>query len=112
MAVTGTAAREIETLTYLEATLANAPYRIYHGVHWTNVEKGFSTFGEIDFIIVAPNGRMLLIEQKSGFLNETKEGLVRNYEGKPRKVANHIMRSIKGLTERMMWLATLRGLPS
>ncbi|USX22760.1 ATP-binding domain-containing protein [Oxalobacteraceae bacterium OTU3REALA1] len=100
MAVTGTAAREIETLTYLESTLANAPYRIYHGVHWTNVEKGFSTFGEIDFIIVAPNGRMLLIEQKSGFLNETKEGLVRNYEGKPRKVANHIMRSIKGLTER------------
>ncbi len=100
MAVTGTAAREIETLTYLESTLASAPYRIYHGVHWTNVEKGFSTFGEIDFIIVAPSGRMLLIEQKSGFLNETEEGLVRNYEGKPRKVANHIMRSIKGLTER------------
>lgn len=41
MAVTGAAAREIETLTYLDATLASAPYRIYHGVHWTNVENGF-----------------------------------------------------------------------
>ncbi|MBP1203791.1 hypothetical protein JOD97_001805 [Duganella sp. 1411] len=100
MAVTGTAAREIETLAYLESTLASTPYRVYHGVHWTNVENGFSAFGEIDFIVVAPSGRVLLIEQKSGFLNETGEGLVRNYEGKPRKVVNHIMRSIKGLRER------------
>ncbi|MBC7684099.1 MAG: ATP-binding domain-containing protein [Bdellovibrionales bacterium] len=100
MAVTGTAAREIETLAYLEATLASAPYRIYHGVHWTNVENGFSAYGEIDFIVVAPSGRALLIEQKSGFLNETPEGLVKNYEGKPRKVQSHIMRSINGLSER------------
>ena len=100
MAVTGTAAREIETLTYLDAKLADAPYRVYHGVHWTNVENGFSAFGEIDFIIIAPSGRLLLIEQKSGFLNETTEGLVRNYEGKPLKVRNHIMSSIKGLSER------------
>ncbi len=100
MSVTGTAAREIETLSYIEATLADLPYRVYHGVHWTNVEKGFSVYGEIDFILVAPNGRLLLIEQKSGFLSETADGLIRNYEGKPRKVANHIMRSIKGLTER------------
>lgn len=100
MSVTGAAAREIETLSYLEATLADLPYRLYHGVHWTNVEKGFSVYGEIDFILVAPNGRLLLIEQKSGFLSETPDGLIRNYDGKPRKVANHIMRSIKGLTER------------
>ena len=100
MAVTGAAAREIETLSYLDATLVNSPYRIYHGVHWTNVEKGFSAYGEIDFIIVAPNGRVLLIEQKSGFLTETPEGLVKNFEGKPRKVQTHIMSSIKGLTER------------
>ena len=100
MAVTGTAAREIDTLAYLESALAEQPYRIYHGVHWTNVENGFSAFEEIDFIIVAPNGRVLLIEQKSGFLNETPDGLVKHYAGKPRKVANHILRSIRGLTER------------
>lgn len=100
MSATGTAAREIETLAYLSATLAEAPYHIYHGVHWTNVENGFSVFDEIDFVIVAPNGRVLLIEQKSGFLNETPDGLVRNYAGKPVKVANHILRSIRGLTER------------
>ncbi|NHZ34554.1 ATP-binding domain-containing protein [Massilia rubra] len=100
MAVTGSAVREVDTLGYLERTLGDAPYRIYHGVHWTNVENGFSAFGEIDFIVVAPSGRLLLIEQKSGLLNETADGLVKHYEGKPRKVANHLMRSIKGLTER------------
>ena len=100
MAVTGAAAREIETLTYLEKVFAGVPYRIYHGVHWTNVHNGFSAFGEIDFIIVAPSGRVLLIEQKTGLLSETPEGLVKNYEGKPRKVSSHIARSISGLTER------------
>lgn len=100
MSATGNAAREIETLSYLNAALAETPYHIYHGVHWTNVEKGYSVFEQIDFIIVAPNGRVLLIEQKAGFLNETPEGLVKNYAGKPRKVATHIMRSIRVLSER------------
>ncbi|MES2757387.1 MAG: ATP-binding domain-containing protein [Pseudomonadota bacterium] len=100
MSVTGAAAREIETLAYLEASLADTPYSIYHGVHWTNVEKGFSAYGEIDFIVVAPNGRMLLIEQKSGFLTETPEGLVKSYHGKARNVRNQILRAIDGLTRR------------
>jgi hypothetical protein len=100
MSVTGTAAREIETLGYLDASLADAPYSIYHGVHWTNVENGFSVYGEIDFIIVAPSGRMLLIEQKPGFLTETPDGLVKSYRGKPGKIHNQILRTIEGLVKR------------
>jgi hypothetical protein len=100
MSVTGAAAREIETLSYLDARLASSPYRIYHGVHWTNVENGFSVYGEIDFIIVAPSGRVLLIEQIPGFLSETADGLVKNLSGKPRKVRHHITRAIRALTER------------
>lgn len=100
MSITGTAAREIETLYYLDEQLADAPYSIYHGVHWTNVEQGFSAYGEIDFIIVAPNGRVLLIEQKSGFLTETPDGLVKSYQGKPRKIRNQILRTIEGLVKR------------
>jgi hypothetical protein len=100
MSATGAAAREIETLAYLNATLAESPYHIYHGVHWTNVEKGFSAFDQVDFVIVAPNGRVLLIEQIAGFLNETPDGLVKQYAGKPRRVAQHIMRSIRVLSER------------
>lgn len=100
MSVTGAAAREIETLSALEPALADTPYEIYHGVHWTNGEKGFSVYGEIDFIVLAPNGRLLLIEQKAGFLSETPEGLVRNYEGRPKLVKNQILRSVDALLKR------------
>lgn len=100
MSVTGAAAREIETLASLEASLADTPYSIYHGVHWTNAEHGFSAYGEVDFIILAPSGRLLLIEQKAGFLTETADGLVKNYRGKPRNIQSHILRTIDGLCRR------------
>jgi hypothetical protein len=100
MSVTGAAAREIDTLYYLDESLQDAPYSIYHGVHWTNVEHGFSAYGEVDFIIVAPNGRMLLIEQKTGFLSETEDGLVKSFRGKPTKVRTQITRTIDALAKR------------
>ena len=100
MSVTGAAAREIETLAFLEASLADTPYSIYHGVHWTNAEHGFSAYGEIDFIILAPSGRLLLIEQKAGFLTETPDGLVKNTRGKPRNIEAHIVRTIDALCRR------------
>jgi hypothetical protein len=100
MSVTGAAAREIDTLAYLDASLKEAPYSIYHGVHWTNVENGFSAYGEVDFIIVAPNGRMLLIEQKTGFLTETDDGLMKSTRGKPMKVRTQITRTIDALARR------------
>ena len=100
MSVTGNAAREIETLALLDQRLSDAPYHIYHGVHWTNVENGYSVYGDVDFIIVAPNGRMLLIEQVAGLLNETQDGLLKNFQGKPRKIRAHILHTIEGLTRR------------
>lgn len=100
MAVTGAAAREIDTLTTLEQQLADTPYVIYHGVHWTNVELGYSVYGDVDFIVLAPNGRMLVIEQVAGFLNETPDGLVKSFQGKPRKVRTHVLQTIEGLTRR------------
>jgi len=99
IAVTGAAVREMETLTLFEHALANA-YRVLHGVHWTRIEQGFSAFGEIDFIIIAPNGRVLVIEQKTGFLQETPGGLVKNYDGKHRNVHTEILRTIAQLRTR------------
>jgi hypothetical protein len=96
---TGAAAREIETLGQLEAGLPPA-YRIYHGVHWTRVEHGCAIFGEIDFAVVAPSGRLLLIEQKSGFLEETADGLVKRYAHSEKRVAAQLARNVDGLRNR------------
>lgn len=101
LSVTGAALREIETLTLLSAVLPD-DYTVFHGVHWTNIDKGFSAYGEIDFIVVAPSGRLLLIEQKSGFLTETDDGLAKKYPGmdKPKLIRTQLMRTVTALMQR------------
>ena len=88
----GAAQREIETLAMLEKALPDI-YTIYHGVHWTRVGGSFSMFGEIDFVVVNPAGSMLLIEQKSGFLQETPEGLIKAYGQKQKSVPVQMART-------------------
>lgn len=100
LAVTGAAAREIETLARLEAGLP-AGYTVYHAVHWTNLERGFSAYGEIDFVVVNRAGDLLLIEQKSGFLEETPDGLVKRYAEKSKSVPQQIARSVQALRAKL-----------
>lgn len=92
----GAAQREIETLALLETGLP-AGYTVYHAVHWTNIERGFAMYGEIDFIVVNRAGDLLMIEQKSGFLDETADGLAKRYGGRSKRVAVQMARSRDGL---------------
>ncbi len=94
--LTGAAAREVATLEVLQAGLPDT-YAVYHGVHWTRVSHGFAAFGEADFIVVSPAGRVLVIEQKSGSLEETADGLVKVYVSGRKSVASQIARTMHGL---------------
>lgn len=91
--------RELETLERLANELPDA-YTVFHGIHWSRVEHGASIFGEIDFAVVTPGGRVLLIEQKSGFLDEAEGGLVKNYGAVRKKVAAQLHRNVQGLQSR------------
>ena len=86
------AIREIETLEVLARELPDE-YRVFHGVHWTRIKYRFTIFGEVDFAVVAPSGRLLLIEQKSGDLLETPEGLAKQYPTKTKLVSPQMARS-------------------
>lgn len=99
MEAIGAFLRELETLERLARELPDE-YTIFHGIHWTRVDKGCSVFGEIDFAIVSPGGRVLLIEQKAGFLEETQAGLVKRYGSVEKKVAVQINRNVQGLMTR------------
>ena len=99
MQAIGSAQREIETLAVLAEQLPDN-FTVFHGVHWTRVQNGFSAYGEVDFVVVAPNGRVLLIEQKSGFLLETDGGLVKSYGEQKKVVASQIARSVEALQAR------------
>jgi hypothetical protein len=90
---------EIPTLRRLAAELPD-DYTVFHGVHWTRLAQGFSVFGEIDFIVLGPLGQVVLIEQKSGALEETPEGLFKRYSDKRKSVNGQIQRSIESLQSR------------
>lgn len=94
----GAASREIETLRLLAGLPDDCT--VLHGVHWTRIEHGCSIYGEIDFIVIASNGRVLLIEQKSGLLDETPDGLVKVHGASRKRVASQILRSIDALMSR------------
>jgi hypothetical protein len=93
--------RELETLELLGNGLDDS-YTVYHGVHWTNVEsKNYAIYGEIDFVVVSPSGKILLIEQKTGYLEETEDGLEKKYAEKSKNVPFQIARNAHGLQHRL-----------
>jgi hypothetical protein len=106
---TGTAARELETLALLEAGLPDR-LSVFHGVHWTRIDHDRAVFGEIDFVIVSADARILLIEQKSGFLTETADGLFKIYAGGGKSVALQLKRTLENLRRRLVQV--LQGEPT
>ena len=99
--VTGAAAREIETLASFEKGLPDT-LQVLHGVHWSRVQSGFAVIGEIDFVVIGPGGGILLIEQKSGLLDETPDGLVKRYGAdKAKHVGHQIDRMMDGIRNRL-----------
>ena len=102
--VTGAASRELETLALFDRHLADH-LTVFHGVHWTRLDRGTAVIGEIDFVILAPSGRVLLVEQKSGFLSETDDGLVKRYAQGEKSVPQQLKRTLDALTRRLSPLA-------
>ena len=96
LSVTGAAQREIETLAVLADGLPD-DYSVYHAVHWTGMDGRYAIYGEIDFVVVNLAGDLLLIEQKSGFLDETPEGLVKQYPGRSKSVPVQMSRMVSDL---------------
>ena len=110
LAATGTAQRELQTLAELADGLDDG-YTVYHGVHWTRVEQNnYAIYGEIDFAIVGPTGKVLLIEQKAGLLTETAEGLKKSYADKQKSVAFQMARNADALHARLR--AVCKGEPT
>ena len=101
LVATGAAARELETLARLAGGLDDQ-YTVYHGVHWTRVERSnFAIIGEIDFAILGPTGKLLLIEQKAGLLGETADGLTKKYLNQEKSVPSQMARTVDAVRNRL-----------
>ncbi len=93
--------RELQTLAVLAAGLPE-DYMVYHAVHWTNVEHAHAIYGEIDFVVVNQSGDLLIIEQKSGLLAETPDGLANMGSAPTRRLVQAQMaRTVDGLRAKL-----------
>ena len=57
--------REFDVLERLHDSLPDG-YEIFHSVDWHSVHGGIDQHGEIDLVVLGPNGNILLIEVKAG----------------------------------------------
>jgi hypothetical protein len=87
---------ELRTLATLRAALPFT-YTVFHSVHWARDAAHRIASGEADFIIVNQSGDVLVIEQKSGMLDETTDGLKKQYSDGRKNVAFQLHRTLDGL---------------
>ncbi len=92
LALAGGRADELDTLGALKSGLPD-DYVVFHGVHWSREYQRGTAYGEVDFVVVNQSGDVLLIEQKNGRLEETNQGLVKQYPDKQKNVAHQLHRS-------------------
>jgi len=90
---------ELKTLSLLSKGLSK-DFTVFHGYHWTNEGKYYTTFGEIDFIVVNKKGDVLVIEQKNGMLDESSAGLFKNYNNRSKSIPEQIMRAIDNIRDK------------
>ena len=95
---------ELATLLRLKAELSDQ-YCIFHGVHWTKIEDAAAVYGEIDFLILNPYGKILAIEQKETVIEKNKQGeLVAVYsradgQRNEKKIHSQVARNIQSLRQ-------------
>jgi hypothetical protein len=95
---------ELATLLHLKKELSDQ-HCVFHGVHWTKVEDEATVYGEIDFLIVNPYGKILAIEQKETAIEKNSQGeLVAIYkradgQRKEKNIRSQVTRNIQSLRQ-------------
>ena len=96
LALAGGQAPELVTLERLRRDL-DPDLTVFHSVHWTRESGDRTSWGEADFIIVNRAGKILVMEQKNGSLDETAGGLVKRYRNGASDPVFQVRRSVDNI---------------
>jgi hypothetical protein len=89
---------ELRTLASLRSGLP-ASYTVFHSVHWARDSAYRISFGEADFIVVNQAGEVVVIEQKSGSIEETDGGLIKRYLDGQKNIVDQLHRTLDGIRD-------------
>ncbi len=78
--------RELDVLDRLQQSLPDG-YEVFHSVAWQTAHHGEGRHGEIDLVVLAPSGNILLVEVKAGELALIDGNLVKLYGQREHDVA-------------------------
>lgn len=92
--------RELEVLQRLEDSLPDG-YEVFHSVSWHSVHEGNDRHGEIDVVILAPNGNMLLMEIKAGSVILRNGQIYKMYGADERDVDRQIRVQYSAMVNRL-----------
>lgn len=88
---------ELQTLAFLKEQLP-PDYVVFHSVDWSGeTVDGRLRVGEADFIVVNRSGDCIVIEQKSGSLEERLGTIVKKYSDGDKDVVKQIHRTLNGI---------------
>jgi hypothetical protein len=77
--------REREVLLQLAVGLPQE-FLVFHNVNWSSVTNGTQCFGELDAVVLAPSGHIVLLEVKAGEVRFSAEGAFKTYGGQVKDV--------------------------
>lgn len=93
--------REFDVLERLRLGLPDG-YNVFHSVDWHSVHNGIDHHGEIDLVVLAPNGNMLLIEVKAGSVNLRNGEIFKRYgQDRERNVAQQTRIQYSAMVNRL-----------
>ena len=66
--------RERDILQQLQSGLPDT-FDAYHSVQWSSLHKETQRFGEIDIVVLTPQGHLVLLEVKAGDVSISEHGI-------------------------------------
>lgn len=65
-------------------------FDVFHNVNWSSLHHGNQTFGELDVVVLAPSGHMMLLEVKAGDVDFSGNAAIKVYNNNGREYVKNV----------------------
>jgi hypothetical protein len=92
--------RERDILQQLQTTLPDT-FHAYHSVQWSGLHQDTQRFGEIDIVILSPQGHLVLLEIKAGEVSINEHGITKQYidSNSPKNINHQIHAQVNAIRQ-------------